>query len=191
MKVALSYQSAAAWLGGDLPFAPAKLKVTAPRNRGRRADSVPGVRIHRSNVRPDELLVVRGALVTSPVRTMLDLARSPPPPEAVAIGDSLLRRGGLARDDAIRAAEALAPGVGRPAAVLATQLLDLRAESVFESMSRVHLAIAGLPCPTPQLNVFDRDGNWIARVDFAWEEQRVILECDGFRVPSRPGGLPA
>lgn len=180
MKVALSYQSAAAWLGGDLPFAPAKLNVTAPRNRGRRTDSVPDVRIHRTNLRADELLVVRGALVTSPVRTMLDVARSSPLPEAVAIGDSFLRRGGLARADAMRAAEALAPGVGRPAAVLASSLLDLRAESVFESMTRVELAVAGLPPPTPQLNIKDRDSTWIARVDLAWEDRRVVLECDGF-----------
>jgi very-short-patch-repair endonuclease len=42
------------------------------------------------------------------------------------------------------------------------------------------LATSGLPEPVPQLNVVDADGRWIARVDFAWPDQRVILECDGF-----------
>jgi very-short-patch-repair endonuclease len=30
-----------------------------------------------------------------------------------------------------------------------------------------------------QLNVFDRDGQWIARVDMAWPSRRVIIEVDG------------
>jgi very-short-patch-repair endonuclease len=47
-------------------------------------------------------------------------------------------------------------------------------------MTRVNTAIAGLPSPAPQCNILDRDGVWIARVDFAWPEHKIILECDGF-----------
>jgi hypothetical protein len=180
MKVVLSHQSGAAWLGGAVPFTPDALHATAPRNRGRRSDCAPGVQLHRADLRPDEIVLVRGVPVTAPARTLLDVARCLPLREAVAIGDSLCRRGGLSREHAIAAALDLAPGVGRPAAVRASGLLDFRAESVFESMTRVDLAVAGLPPPTPQLNIKDRDGNWIARVDFAWEDQRVVLECDGY-----------
>jgi very-short-patch-repair endonuclease len=37
---------------------------------------------------------------------------------------------------------------------------------------------AGLPAPTAQYRVFDDDG-FVARVDFAWPEQRLALEYDG------------
>lgn len=59
-------------------------------------------------------------------------------------------------------------------------MLDAAAESVFESITRVRVVVAGLPLPVSQFNVFDAAGCWIARVDFAWPELRLILECDGF-----------
>ena len=180
LKMAISFDSAAAWIGGDLPFAPPKLSLTAPRCRGRRADEIEGVRIHRADVPSTDLIVVRRALVTTPVRTALDVSHSMPLPIAVAIVDSLARRYLLTQAEFEQAALSLPRGPGRPAAVQAAALLDPMAESVFESMTRVNLAIAGLPAPASQLNIVDRDGRWIARVDFAWEALRVILECDGF-----------
>ncbi|MBS1149746.1 MAG: hypothetical protein H6Q89_1444, partial [Myxococcaceae bacterium] len=36
----------------------------------------------------------------------------------------------------------------------------------------------GMPRPKRQHHVHDDKGNFIARVDFAWVEQRVILQCD-------------
>jgi hypothetical protein len=71
-------------------------------------------------------------------------------------------------------------GKGRPAAVRAASLLDVRAESLFESITRVRLIVAGLPAPTPQLTIYSSSGERIGRVDFAWEAQRVVLECDGY-----------
>jgi hypothetical protein len=78
------------------------------------------------------------------------------------------------------AAIKLAGRPGRPAAMQAAHLLDPRAESVFESISRVRVVTAGLPAPVPQLDIVDRDGIWIARVDFAWPGFRLVLECDGY-----------
>jgi hypothetical protein len=138
------------------------------------------VRLHRAELPPHDREQLRGALVTSPLRTLLDVARSTPLTVAVAIGDSMTRRGLLTPAEASAAAMALARGPGRRRAIDAACLLDPRAESVFESMTRVNLAIAGLPDPVPQLNILDADGRWIARVDFAWPDYRVILECDGF-----------
>jgi predicted transcriptional regulator of viral defense system len=46
-KVALSYESAAAWCGADLPCPPRTVHATASRNRGRRSDSIPGVQPYR------------------------------------------------------------------------------------------------------------------------------------------------
>lgn len=180
LKAAISVTSAAAWYGASLVRSPDRLHVTAPRSRGRRQDEIPGVMIHRADVPSSDLLVVRRTLVTAPVRTGLDLARSLPTGHAVATLDSMIRGGLMTRDDLLAAALALPPAPGRQSAIAAANLVDARAESVFESISRVDIAFAGLPAPEPQVNICDRDGSWIARVDFAWKEQRVILECDGY-----------
>jgi len=184
MRAAISHASGAAWLGADLINPPNRLHLTAPRDRGRRVDCVDGVRLHRADVGPDELSVIRGALVTTPIRTVLDVARSMPLTEAVAIGDSLCRGGGFTLDQLRRAAAAVPVGPGRSAIQAAARLVDGRAESVFESITRVNLAIAGLPTPRTQFEVRAPDGRWVARVDFAWPEARVVLECDGYEFHS-------
>ena len=63
-------------------------------------------------------------------------------------------------------------------AIGAIRLADGRAESPQESRMRVRLVLAGLPAPVPQFEI-RRDGRFLARADFAWPEQRVILEYDG------------
>ncbi|TDC98351.1 DUF559 domain-containing protein [Saccharopolyspora terrae] len=55
--------------------------------------------------------------------------------------------------------------------------LDGRAESVPESVLRVEFVLRGLH-PVPQLEVFDGD-RFVARLDLAFEEAKVAVECDG------------
>ena len=43
---------------------------------------------------------------------------------------------------------------------------------------RCHLVIAGLPRPMCNLDIVV-EGEWLARADLAWPEQRVIVEYDG------------
>ena len=50
-------------------------------------------------------------------------------------------------------------------------------ESLPESRTRVHLALAGLVA-VPQFEVRDDEGRWPARVDLAFPELRVALEVD-------------
>ena len=37
----------------------------------------------------------------------------------------------------------------------------------------------GIPRPEVNIDIYNEDGGWIARVDMAWPEYRVILEYDG------------
>lgn len=46
-------------------------------------------------------------------------------------------------------------------------------------MSRVRLHEDGLTAPEPQQDIFDENGQFVARVDFCWKEQRTIGEYDG------------
>ena len=57
-------------------------------------------------------------------------------------------------------------------------LVDGRSESPPESWVRLSCALAGLPAPVLQLEVVE-DGAWLARVDLAWPDQRLIVEYDG------------
>jgi very-short-patch-repair endonuclease len=184
MRVVLSHQSAAAWYGVDLLEPVDRLHVTAPRNRGRRAFDAPGVRLHRRDVASAEIRWERGIRVTAPNRTVADLARTLATAPAVAVADGFLRCGLTTTASLIASAEALPQGFGRPAVRRVASLADGRSGSVFESLTRVLLYDAGLPRPRLQLNVRDPRGLWIARVDFAWPEARVILECDGFEFHS-------
>ena len=56
--------------------------------------------------------------------------------------------------------------------------MDGRSESPPESWVRVACALGGLPAPIPQFDVV-ADGVWLARVDLAWPDARVIVEYEG------------
>jgi hypothetical protein len=180
MRAVLSHQSAVAWYGVDLPEAVDTLHVTAPRNRGRRSDAAPCVRIHRRDLVLSEVNDVRGVRVTDPCRTIADVARACSTAYAVAVADGFLRRRLTTMPALAAYADFLPAGPGRRKVRLVSNLVDEKADSVFESITRVLLVEAGLPVPTSQLNINDRHGAWIGRVDFAWPEARVIVECDGF-----------
>jgi hypothetical protein len=60
----------------------------------------------------------------------------------------------------------------------AFELVDRRSASPPESWVRVALALAGLPVPVLQHDVF-HDGTWLGTVDMAWPEARLVVEYEG------------
>jgi hypothetical protein len=101
-STALSHRSAAqAW--GIVPRYAIEIEVTRPRAFRRRA----GIRAHQSALPPDEIRVVDGIPVTSPPRTLFDLAAIVRPRqlekafnELEVQGLTRARRQGRARDEA-------------------------------------------------------------------------------------------
>jgi very-short-patch-repair endonuclease len=178
-NVVLSHQSAAAWLGVDLPEPTRATHVTAPRNRGRRRDAVKGVRLHRANLHRGEVVVVRGVRVTSPVRTALDIAQHAPIEHAVAVVDAYLR-GGFFGVEEFSAAALRMQGPGRVRAQLVATLMDPASGSILESLTRVLLWRSGLPQPQSQLSFRHPRRGWVGYVDFGWPQFKAILECDGY-----------
>ena len=59
-----------------------------------------------------------------------------------------------------------------------TAFADQRAESVGESRCGVALAMARVPV-VPQVVIRNRDGKFVARVDFVVEGAKVVIEFDG------------
>jgi hypothetical protein len=57
--------------------------------------------------------------------------------------------------------------------------MDPLSESPMETRVRLLLVLAGLPRPTSQFVVRDALGGFVARADFAFPVQRLIIEYDG------------
>jgi hypothetical protein len=172
----LCHQSAAEHWGLALLQSPERPHAMVPRDASRRG--VPGHRVHRADLRDDEVEVVDGIALTSALRTVCDLARTLPFPEALAVTDSALRLRRVSGGElAARAAAARGRGAGRLGRAIA--LADARSESFLESCCRALLIEAGLPPERIQYGV-RHNGVWIGRVDFAWPSVRLIVEVDGF-----------
>lgn len=137
-----------------------------------------GVRLRQDVLADDEVVPFEGVTVTSPWRTMFDLACTLDHDEAVVAVDALahLYRLDPGRLLAYPAARANPRGGRRVPAVVADA--DARAESRPETLARLLLRRAGLT-PTPQLPVYDARGVFVGRLDFAWEECKLGAEYQG------------
>lgn len=166
----ISHASAAQWHGWSLKRDPEVPVVTVPRHRTVPARLRRGVEVRYADLQAVE---VQGH-VTSPLRTVVDCARTLPFDEALAIADSALRDGPLTRDE-VSSAVAASSRTGRARAQWVAEHADGRAANAFESVVRaISLDVPGLalesqvrigPSITPDL--VDRD-------------LRVVVECDSW-----------
>lgn len=161
-------------LPGDAP-----VEVTVP---FRSAPEVQGVAVHRTRrLLPTERTHLRGIPVTSPSRTLVDLAgRYGVEPLEDAV-DELVRRGVLEIDVFLRYLDQ--PHVRARAGTRKLRAIchDRRTgvpESAAEARLLRTLREGRLPLPERQLEI--RTGAGRFRVDFAYPEQRVALEVDGY-----------
>jgi very-short-patch-repair endonuclease len=165
----LSHESAALHLGLDVVTIPLKPHVTVGRRRRKRETRL-GCSLHWADV-PE----LDGA--TTPVRTVLDCARSLPFHEALAVADSALRKGLVTRDELLDVAVAVR-GRGRLRGIRVAEAADPRAASALESVLRGRVLDAGCRGFIPQYVI--ADGEFFARVDLADPALRLVLEADSF-----------
>lgn len=133
-----------------------------------------GVTIHHARLDPDHVTVHQGIPVTTPARTVADLARRRPFRAGVTTADAALRARCCTRDEL---SDVLAmcrgwPGVARARRVV--EFADPLAASPLESISRVAFHDYGLPRPILQALIGGYD-----EADFLWGEYKVIGEADG------------
>lgn len=136
-----------------------------------------GCRLHDGPA--DEPVLIAGVPTTTLARTVVDCATMLPFVDAVVVADAALHadppvEGGLA---AALLAVSGARGSARAARVV--RFADGRAESPLESRARVLWHRHGLPAPDLQAVVRDGRGRFVARVDFLWRAQRLVVEVDG------------
>jgi hypothetical protein len=137
----------------------------------------PGVRTRRA--RPGQELGRRGLwLCASRIDTATDQVGRGDPDEAVVMLDRLCVRGMVRLADVQDAVAALPACRGSAQASAVAARADGLAGSPQETRLRLLFTREGLPAPVAQFRVFGDDG-FIARVDFAYPELKVAIECDG------------
>jgi hypothetical protein len=172
---AIGGHSAAAWHGA--PFAGAADPVTVLRTADVRWAGPRGVRVHRTVLAPEDVTTVDDVPVSSPLRTAWDVAALEPLGTAVAALDAMVGSGTVSMNALVARLEGSAGHWGITRVRRAFGLVDPRAESSPESKVRVALVLAGL-APVPQFHVLHH-GEFLAKVDFAWPEAKLVVEYEG------------
>ena len=160
-----------------VPLAGAAEPVELTRHTRTHPVRVPGVRVRRTEVDGRHLCQRAGLWVTTPEATALALAGRPPMVEAVSAVDQLVAVAGADLEE-VRWLAGAAFGSGSRRAREVVALADGLAGSPQETRLRLLVGRSRLPTPVAQYEV-RRAGRFVARVDFAWPEQRVAVEYDG------------
>jgi very-short-patch-repair endonuclease len=179
----VSHAAAAALHGFDR-YRPGPLELTVTRHlRPPR-----GVKLHRvESLSSKELATVQGICVTSPTRTLLDLAAVDTEPMVHAAVDQALRRKWTTLEKLDVATERAA---GRRGVAFLRELVkryrggDGPSESELEARVRELLEDEGLPRPETQRVV--KVGGRVRRIDFRFPGTRVLIEADGYAHHSSP-----
>jgi hypothetical protein len=153
-------------------------KLPAELNRPGR-DKVEGIVLHSDALPDDETCIVDGVPATTPARTAFDIGRRRGLEVAVIRLDALMQATKLKTPDIDLLVQRHAGARGIIQLRNAISLADGGAESPQETRTRLLLVASGLPPPTTQIEVYDADEYFVARVDMGWREYKVGVEYDG------------
>jgi very-short-patch-repair endonuclease len=169
----------AAWIHGVDVQGPKSDLIWIGYREGSRPRPRSGCWVQMVSVADDELALVGGVMMTSPLRTAFDCARWLAVSEGVVIVDALSHAGVIALPAFARfvATHRALRGVRRADA--AVRLADAGSESPMESRLRVLLELAGLPRPATQVEIKDGFGRFVARADLGYPSHRLAIEYDG------------
>ena len=155
-------------------------------SRKRHRTEMNSVIVHwlKEPIPPEDITTIDGIPVTKPARTLLDLATVEPVEVIERCLDDALRRRLVSLPFLDRWLQQPVNKRHRGHRVL-RRLVDARAttgvtESALEARVLKLIREAGLPLPMLQYVVED-GGRFVARIDFAYPEQKVAVEADGFR----------
>jgi G:T-mismatch repair DNA endonuclease (very short patch repair protein) len=166
----------ALWGGRDYVTMDDPVEVVVP--RGVRWQPGPGVTVRTAALDGDVVRDGAGRCRTSRVRTAVDLIRRGQVDDGVVLLDRLVYDGIVRLPDVQDAVAGLPRSRGSRLARDVVGLADGLAESPPETRLRLLMHRAGLAPPVAQYRVFDDDG-FIARVDFAYPELKLIIEYEG------------
>jgi hypothetical protein len=170
----------AAWASPSEP-----LDVTAARDDLTRS-ARRGLRRRIADLPDTDVVLVGGLRVTSPARTLVDLARTEPMLLALQLMDGALRDERCTLADLIAVCDRMVrvPNVRR-----ARQIIERArpgVDSPQETLVRRQVVDAGLPEPTPRLEIWE-DGRLLAVGDLGYWQWLIWLEYDGYEFHSERG----
>ncbi len=138
-----------------------------------------GILLHSDKLGDDEVCVVNGVPVTTPARTAYDLGRRHGLTTAVIRLDALMQATHLKAIEVALLADRHRGARGIKQLREAITLSDAGAESPQETRTRLVLTDAGLRPKRTQIQVFDRFGIFVGRIDMGWDDWKVGVEYDG------------
>jgi len=139
---------------------------------------LPGVILHRrrGKLTPYD---VDGILATGPDRTFVDCATVLGLIQLVQLAEHLLNIGATTHETLARYChDRHLDGVRRARRAMTFVMNGV--ESPMETLVRLLLVFARLPCPSPNRWIVNGDGRQVARVDLLYEEYKVVVEYDGW-----------
>jgi very-short-patch-repair endonuclease len=175
---ALASHRCAAELWGFDGLTAAKPEITLAKATGKRSSRVV---VHHTRWLTHGRRIRRGVPTTTPERTLIDLAASLRADQLEIAFESARRERLLTAVSVERALERVETR-GRDGSrglrqLLATLAAELPAESALEVLTARLLRETDLPKPQRQVEVTASGSRY--RLDFAWPDERVALECDG------------
>jgi very-short-patch-repair endonuclease len=137
-----------------------------------------GVRCRRvTALAADEVAVRHGLRVTTPARTLVDLAATTSRGDLERLAEEILFQRLASTAEII---DAIGRGAGRPGVRKLRAIADLLDEASFtrsEAERRLKTLLRGAGLPMPRMNV--KRAGW--EVDAVWDRQRLVVEVDGYR----------
>jgi Transcriptional regulator, AbiEi antitoxin/Protein of unknown function (DUF559) len=158
---------------------PSAVSITFQRGQPGIASKRQSIRLCASSLPPQHVSRYGKVPVTSLARTVVDVARTSPFRVGVVVADAALRDRKTTKAELLGVLDSCRrwPGIERARQVV--EFSDSRAESPFESISRVAFRDGGLPAPDLQVWLGNDDDQVIGRADFLWREHSTIGEADG------------
>ncbi len=178
---AAAYVHGVLWLDGRDGWTGAEVPVLACVGAATHRLSLPGVRYTRARLPIDDVTVVAGVPVTTPLRTALDLTRRATTlEEAVVSLDALGAFRLLDRPAYLARLDDLGRQPGVRQARSAAALTDPAVRSPWESRLRMRYQLgAGLPRPEVNVPVFSLRGDLLGIPDLFDAEAGLVTEFDG------------
>jgi very-short-patch-repair endonuclease len=177
--VAVGLSAAAMW---RLPLKtqPIRPQVAVPRGRRVRPVDQQACQVHWRTL---DAADVHDGELTTPLRTVIDCARTLPLDEALTVADSALRHHRVTREQLLAAAEAV-PRSGRAAALRVAREASGKAANPFESVLRaISLGVSGLRL-VPQAPVLS--AGRVIRPDLSDADLRIVVEGDSHEFHTNP-----
>ncbi len=177
--IALSHASAAVHLGGPTyGLGLRDVQVThLSTQSGRRNEA--GIVHHEGACRLLDITRVDSEWVTSPARTILDVARTSGVETGIILADDFIHRSLTSKEELWMVYECVKDWPGALILRLVIERCDGKAESVGETLGRELFRRHRVPMPRLQFEVLRPNGSIAGRTDWAWPERRLLGEFDG------------